>query len=82
MLTARALLSNYPQKNNRQLHGSADQIIIEVNLSQIQEIFIDLTSSCSRLKGNTVKNRASKSQEILVTGSIPTSAIKKSRLRV
>ena len=36
MLTARVLLSNYAQKNNRHLHGSADQIIIEVNLSQIQ----------------------------------------------
>ena len=77
MLTARVLLSNYAQKNNRHLHGSADQIIID----KFREIFIDLTSSCSRLKGNTVKNRASKSQEILVTGSIPTSAIKKSRLR-
>ena len=36
MLTALALLSNYLQKNNRQLYGIADQIIIEVNLSQTQ----------------------------------------------
>ena len=64
-------------KNNRQLYGSADQIIVEVDLSKIKGDVIDLTGSCSPLKGNTAKNRASKSQEILATGNIPASAITK-----
>jgi RHS repeat-associated protein len=53
--------------------------IVEIDLNQVKGEVIDLSNQVGRdayLKGNTAKNFATKSSEVLLHGTVPTTAIK------
>ncbi len=61
---------------NRAAYGKASQRIVEIDLSQVSGEVVDLSSECSPLKGRMARRFATASQEVLIVGKIPASAIK------
>jgi len=50
--------------------------IVEIDLTRINGSVIDVSGECGILKGNSAKNFARKSQEILILGNVPPNAIR------
>ena len=61
-------------QENRERYGNPNQRIVKIDTRQASSR-TDLTGPNSPLRGTTAKNRAAKSQEVLLTGPIPPSAI-------
>lgn len=59
---------------NRERYGSPNERIVRIDTRQASST-TDLTGPNSPLRGITARNRAAKSQEVLLTGPIPDSAI-------
>jgi len=60
---------------NRARYGTPDQMIVAIDTSAADSV-TDLTGPDSPLKGNTARNRANASQEVLLTGHIDPSDIR------
>lgn len=50
--------------------------IVEIDLGKVNGSVIDVSSPCGPLKGKTSRAWANKSQEVLIVGSVPPSAIR------
>ncbi|MDM5179742.1 DUF4150 domain-containing protein [Massilia sp. DJPM01] len=50
--------------------------IVEIDLDQVNGSVIDVSGDCSPLKGRTAKAWANKSQEVLILGNVPPSALR------
>lgn len=60
--------------SNSSKYGTGREKIVRIDLSKVSNV-IDLNNTCSNIQGNTARNRARASNEVLIIGTIPPDAI-------